>query len=139
MNDKGFLMKEPCGHFLQNNGKTDEIEHNNLLASLKFNPKRSAKLQHCVFVEVRLFHHFYKFAVKMSHTILLIHPTSKSESRTYTHYETKDECMEAVCKIFEEYLKKAAQVPRSITYDIANLSCLVRCSKEPFYEPPNKD
>ena len=119
-------MKEPCGPFLQNNGKTDEIEHNNLL-------------QLYVFVEVRLFHHFYKFAVKMSHTILLIQPTSKSESRTYTHYETKDECMEAVCKIFEEYLKKAAQVPRSITYDITNLSCLVRCSKEPFYEPPNKD
>ena len=132
-------MREPCGPFLQNNGKTDEIEHNNLLASLKSNPKRSAELQLYVFVEVRLFHHFYKFAVKMSHTILPMQATSKSESRTYTHYETKDECMEAVCKIFEEYLKKAAQVPRSITYDITNLSCLVRCSKKPCYKPPNKD
>ncbi|PFX18371.1 Protein enhancer of rudimentary [Stylophora pistillata] len=30
----------------------------------------------------------------MSHTILLIQPSAKPESRTYSDYETKDECME---------------------------------------------
>ena len=29
-----------------------------------------------------------------SHTILLIQPTAKPESRIYSDYETKDECME---------------------------------------------
>ena len=29
-----------------------------------------------------------------SHTILLIQPNTKPESRTYSDYETKDECME---------------------------------------------
>ena len=36
-----------------------------------------------------------------SHTILLIQPNSKPESRTYSDYETKDECMEGNtdCKV----------------------------------------
>ncbi|XP_068682460.1 enhancer of rudimentary homolog [Montipora capricornis] len=86
----------------------------------------------------------------MSHTILLIQPTSKPDSRTYSDYETKDECMEGVCKIFEEYLKKSNPSTPSITYDIsqlfdyidslADLSCLVQTPKQPhLYEPHNKD
>lgn len=85
----------------------------------------------------------------MSHTILLIQPTSKPESRTYSDYETKEECMESVCKIFEEYLKRSNPSTPSITYDISqlfdyidsltDLTCLVRCQKEPYYEPHNKE
>ncbi|KAM7443751.1 hypothetical protein ABFA07_007627 [Porites harrisoni] len=92
---------------------------------------------------------FYKFSLKMSHTILLIQPTSKPESRTYSDYETKEECMESVCKIFEEYLKRSNPSTPSITYDISqlfdyidsltDLTCLVRCQKEPYYEPHNKE
>ncbi|KAJ7384764.1 hypothetical protein OS493_020356 [Desmophyllum pertusum] len=85
----------------------------------------------------------------MSHTILLIQPSVKPESRTYSDYETKEECMEGVCKIFEEYLKKSNPSTPSITYDISqlfdyidnltDLSCMMRCQKEPMYEPHNKE
>ena len=34
------------------------------------------------------------FREKMSHTILLVQPAAKPESRTYTDYESVNECME---------------------------------------------
>ncbi|XP_015754464.1 PREDICTED: enhancer of rudimentary homolog isoform X1 [Acropora digitifera] len=88
---------------------------------------------------------------RMSHTILLIQPTNKPDSRTYSDYESTDECMEGVCKIFEEYLKKSNPSTPSITYDISQLFdyidsladlsclCLVQTQNQAYYEPHNKE
>jgi len=35
----------------------------------------------------------------MSHTILLVQPGQKPETRTYSDYESVNECMEGVCKV----------------------------------------
>ncbi|KAH6925169.1 hypothetical protein HPB50_001410 [Hyalomma asiaticum] len=69
-----------------------------------------------------------------SHTILLVQP-GKPETRTYTDYESVNECMEGVCHIYEEHLKRQNPNTPSITYDISqlfdfvdqlvDLSCLV--------------
>merc|ERR1711881_679229 len=71
----------------------------------------------------------------MSHTILLVQPGQKPETRTYSDYESVNECMEGVCKMYEEHLKRQNPNIPSITYDIsqlfdfidqlADLSCLV--------------
>ena len=57
----------------------------------------------------------------MSHTILLIQPGTKPETRTYSDYESVNECMEGVCKIYEEHLKRQNPSIPSITYDISQL------------------
>jgi hypothetical protein len=41
----------------------------------------------------------------MSHSILLIQP-STPETRTYSDYESVNDCLEGVCRIFEENLKR---------------------------------
>ncbi|KAG8222370.1 hypothetical protein J437_LFUL002989 [Ladona fulva] len=86
---------------------------------------------------------------KMSHTILLVQPGMKPETRTYSDYETVNECMEGVCKIYEEHLKRQNPNTPSITYDIsqlfdfidqlADLSCLVYQKSTNTYAPYNKD
>ncbi|XP_026526908.1 enhancer of rudimentary homolog [Notechis scutatus] len=87
--------------------------------------------------------------VAMSHTILLVQPTKRPEGRTYADYESVNECMEGVCKMYEEHLKRMNPNSPSITYDIsqlfdfiddlADLSCLVyRCDTQ-TYQPYNKD
>merc|ERR1711872_466770 len=65
----------------------------------------------------------------------LVQPGIKPETRTYSDYESVNECMEGVCKIYEEHLKRTNPNIPSITYDIsqlfdfidqlADLSCLV--------------
>ena len=40
---------------------------------------------------------------------------------TYSDYESVNECMEGVCKIYEEHLKRLNPNVPSITYDIAQL------------------
>eukprot|EP00088_Acartia_fossae_P003004 TRINITY_DN11251_c0_g1_i1.p1 TRINITY_DN11251_c0_g1~~TRINITY_DN11251_c0_g1_i1.p1 ORF type:complete len:104 (-),score=30.15 TRINITY_DN11251_c0_g1_i1:258-569(-) len=85
----------------------------------------------------------------MSHTILLVQPATKPESRTYTDYESVNECMEGVCKIYEEHLKRKHPEIPSITYDIsqlfefidqlADLSCLVYQKSTNTYAPYNKE
>ncbi|CAH1263179.1 enhancer of rudimentary homolog [Branchiostoma floridae] len=85
----------------------------------------------------------------MAHTILLVQPTGRPESRTYSDYETVTECMEGVCKIFEEHLKRVNPTSPSITYDIsqlfdfidqlADLSCLVFQKSTNTYAPHDKD
>lgn len=85
----------------------------------------------------------------MAHTILLVQPGPKPESRTYTDYESVNECMEGVCKIYEEHLKKTQPDISSITYDIsqlfdfidklADLSCLVYQKSTSTYAPYNKE
>lgn len=84
----------------------------------------------------------------MAHTILLVQPGKKPEGRTYSDYETVNECLEGVCKIYEEYLKKMNPNSPSITYDIsqlfefidqlADLSCLVYDKATHQYAPRNK-
>ncbi|XP_032821053.2 enhancer of rudimentary homolog isoform X2 [Petromyzon marinus] len=85
----------------------------------------------------------------MSHTILLVQPTKRPEGRTYADYESVNECMEGVCKIYEEHLKRMNPNSPSITYDIsqlfdfiddlADLSCLVYRADTQTYQPYNKD
>lgn len=57
----------------------------------------------------------------MSHTILLVQPGRNPETRTYSDYESVNECMEGVCKIYEEHLKRRNPNTPTITYDISQL------------------
>lgn len=57
----------------------------------------------------------------MSHTILLVQPSQRPETRTYSDYESVNECMEGVCKIYEEHLKRRNPNTPTITYDISQL------------------
>ncbi|RWS30983.1 enhancer of rudimentary-like protein [Leptotrombidium deliense] len=84
----------------------------------------------------------------MSHTILLIQP-GKSETRTYSDYESVNEAMEGICHIYEEHLKRENPSMASITYDISqlfdfidnlkDLSCLVFQRNTNTYAPYAKD
>ena len=68
-----------------------------------------------------------------THTILLVQPTKKAEGRTYSDYESVNDCMEGVCRIYEEHLKKMNPSSSQITYDIAQV-----CShkiRDPFFPP----
>ncbi|MPC22856.1 Enhancer of rudimentary [Portunus trituberculatus] len=77
----------------------------------------------------------FPFGLHQAHTILLVQPGPKPETRTFSDYESVNECMEGVCKIYEEHLKRMNPNTPSITYDIsqlfdfidqlADLSCLV--------------
>ena len=84
----------------------------------------------------------------ISHTILLVQPTKRPEGRTYADYESVNECMEGVCKMYEEHLKRMNPNRPSITYisqlfdfidDLADLSCLVYRADTQTYQPYNKD
>ncbi|XP_054490730.2 enhancer of rudimentary homolog isoform X1 [Agelaius phoeniceus] len=87
--------------------------------------------------------------INTSHTILLVQPTKRPEGRTYADYESVNECMEGVCKMYEEHLKRMNPNSPSITYDIsqlfdfiddlADLSCLVYRADTQTYQPYNKD
>jgi len=82
------------------------------------------------------------------HTILLVQPSNKLETRTYSDFETMNECMEGVCKIYEEHLKRTYPNSPSITYDISqlfdfidnltDLSCLVLEKSKQMYAPRGK-
>ncbi|XP_072172963.1 testis-specific serine/threonine-protein kinase 3-like [Diadema setosum] len=85
----------------------------------------------------------------MAHTIMLIQP-STPESKTYSDYNSIKECMEGICRIFEEHLKKVHPSSPSITYDISelfefidkltDLSCLVLdTDSKCYYVPRNKE
>uniref|UniRef100_A0A669CTX0 Enhancer of rudimentary homolog n=1 Tax=Oreochromis niloticus TaxID=8128 RepID=A0A669CTX0_ORENI len=90
-----------------------------------------------------------EYLVFQSHTILLVQPTKRPEGRTYADYESVNECMEGVCKMYEEHLKRMNPNSPSITYDIsqlfdfiddlADLSCLVYRADTQTYQPYNKD
>uniref|UniRef100_A0A182MJE4 Enhancer of rudimentary homolog n=1 Tax=Anopheles culicifacies TaxID=139723 RepID=A0A182MJE4_9DIPT len=53
----------------------------------------------------------------MSHTILLLQPDQDAKSRTYCDFESINDCLEGVCSIYEEHLKKCNPGKRTITYD----------------------
>ncbi|XP_076464420.1 enhancer of rudimentary homolog [Babylonia areolata] len=85
----------------------------------------------------------------MSHTILLVQPTARPDTRTYSDYESLNECLEGICKIFEEHLKRIHPTDQCITYDISqlfdfmdqlsDLSCLVLQKSTGTYVPHNKE
>ncbi|XP_064603061.1 enhancer of rudimentary homolog [Liolophura sinensis] len=85
----------------------------------------------------------------MSHTILLVQPNTRPETRTYSDYDSVTECLEGVCKIYEEHLKRLNPDCPSITYDISqlfdfidqltDLCCLVYQKSLGTYVPHNKD
>jgi hypothetical protein len=76
-------------------------------------------------------------------------PGQKPETRTYSDFESVNECMEGVCKIYEEHLKRQNPLTASITYDIsqlfdfidqlADLSCLVYQKSTSTYAPYTKE
>ncbi|KAI1733174.1 enhancer of rudimentary domain-containing protein [Ditylenchus destructor] len=84
-----------------------------------------------------------------NHTILLIQSSSKVESRTWSDYESSIDAMEAICKIYEEHLKKLNPDVPCIQYDVsdlfkfidrlADLSCMVADSTGQVYIPKGKD
>ena len=57
--------------------------------------------------------------LEMSHSLLLVQPSRKLESRTYGDFESLNEALEGVCKIYEEQLKRENPHHPSITYDIS--------------------
>ncbi|XP_055965124.1 enhancer of rudimentary homolog [Sorex fumeus] len=85
----------------------------------------------------------------LTHIILLVQSNKRPEGRTYADYESVNECMEGVCKMYEEHLKRMNPNSPSITYDIsqlfdftddlADLSCLVYRVYTQTYQPYNKD
>lgn len=54
----------------------------------------------------------------MTHTILLVQ-TGEAETRVYSDFESVNECMEGICRIFEEHLRRASA--SSVTYDVSQL------------------
>jgi Enhancer of rudimentary len=85
----------------------------------------------------------------MSHSILLIQPSAAPESRTYSDYESVNDCLEGVCRIYEEHLKRRNPNTPTITYDISqlfdfvdqlkDLSVLVYQKSTNTYAPYNKE
>ncbi|OON19333.1 peptidase, M28 family, partial [Opisthorchis viverrini] len=86
----------------------------------------------------------------MPHTILLVQPSAKKpDTRTWSDYETVEQCLEGVCKIYEEQLKRENPNAPTITYDIsqlfqfidqlADLSCLVYHEPTYTYVPHPKN
>ncbi|KAL3316941.1 hypothetical protein Ciccas_004405 [Cichlidogyrus casuarinus] len=56
------------------------------------------------------------------HTILFLQPSAKNpESRTWADYDSMSQCLEGICKIYEEHLKRAHPDRPSITYNVDNL------------------
>ncbi|CAG5105513.1 Oidioi.mRNA.OKI2018_I69.chr1.g2191.t1.cds [Oikopleura dioica] len=84
-----------------------------------------------------------------AHTILLVQPDKKAEGRTYSDYQSVNDCMEGVCRIYEEHLKKSNPTSNQITYDIAQLfdfideindiACFVYKSDGSSYKPYNRE
>ena len=60
-------------------------------------------------------------ASEKAHTILLVQPLKRPESKTFADYESVQEALEGICKMFEEHLKRTHPEEPTITYDIAEL------------------
>ena len=77
------------------------------------------------------------------------HAKAYNAVQTYSGYETINECMEGVCKIYEDHSKRTSPNIPSITYNVsqlcdfinqlADLSCLVYQKSTNTYAPYNKD
>ena len=55
------------------------------------------------------------------HTILLVQPNRRPESRTYGDFEHLEDALEGVCKFYEEQLKRQNPHHEQITYDISQV------------------
>merc|ERR1712002_1031266 len=87
--------------------------------------------------------------MSQTHTILLIQPSPKLESRTYSDFECLSDCMEGVCRIYEEHLKKSNPSSNQITYDISqlfdfiddlqDLACFVFKGASKAYQPYSRE
>ncbi|XP_022228332.1 protein enhancer of rudimentary-like [Drosophila obscura] len=85
----------------------------------------------------------------MSHTILLVQPGARPETRTFCDYESVNECMEGMCKSYEEYLRRLYPNKLTIEYEISQLfdfidtmkdiCCLVYQKTTKTYAPFNKE
>uniref|UniRef100_A0A1B0FLL3 Enhancer of rudimentary homolog n=1 Tax=Glossina morsitans morsitans TaxID=37546 RepID=A0A1B0FLL3_GLOMM len=85
----------------------------------------------------------------MSHIILLVQPDNRPETRTYSDYESVNECMEGVRRIYEEHLKRINPYTPTITYDVtqlfdfldqlADINCLVYQKSTKTYAPYSKE
>nr|XP_034357411.1 enhancer of rudimentary homolog [Arvicanthis niloticus] len=80
---------------------------------------------------------------------LLLQPTQRPEGRTYAEFESVNECMEGICKMYEEQLKRLNPFSRYITYGISqlfefidclvDLSCLVFSEDTQTYKPHGRE
>jgi hypothetical protein len=82
---------------------------------------------------------------------MLIQPGLRPETRSYSDYESLNECLEGICRVYEEHLKHQNPATPSITYDISNLFdfiddlrdlSLLVCQKvgsSPVYVPHGKE
>lgn len=85
----------------------------------------------------------------MPHTILLLQATKNELSRTYADFDSLNEALEGICKIYEEDLKKRHLKSKQITYDVSqlfdfvdgltDLSCLILDKSEYRYCPYDKN
>ncbi|XP_014781498.1 enhancer of rudimentary homolog isoform X1 [Octopus bimaculoides] len=83
-----------------------------------------------------------------SHTILLVQVQSSPDTRTYSDYDSLGECLEGVCKIYEEHLKRKNPNSPTVIYDINQLfdfidrlndiNCLVFQKSTKTYIPHNQ-
>lgn len=80
---------------------------------------------------------------------LLVQPTQRTEGRTYADYGSVNECMEAICKMYEEHLKRLNPLSVFITYDVTQLfefidrlvelNCLVFHEDTQTYKSHNRE
>ncbi|VDO94497.1 unnamed protein product [Soboliphyme baturini] len=57
----------------------------------------------------------------MSHTVLIVQSDSDVDSRTWLDFETVGDCMDGICRSFEEHLKQRNPHSQAMTYDISQL------------------
>uniref|UniRef100_A0A8D0C472 Enhancer of rudimentary homolog n=1 Tax=Salvator merianae TaxID=96440 RepID=A0A8D0C472_SALMN len=57
--------------------------------------------------------------------ILLVQPNRCPEGRTYADYESVNEYMQRVCKMYEEHLNRMNSNSPSITYDVSLISLMI--------------
>lgn len=87
--------------------------------------------------------------VAMTPIKLLVQATQRPEGRTYAEYESVNECMEGICKMYEEHLKRMNPLCQSITYGVGqlfefidrmvNLSCLLFRDDTQTYKPYSRE
>ncbi|CAG0913116.1 unnamed protein product [Notodromas monacha] len=88
--------------------------------------------------------------IKMSgHTIMLIQSGNRLDTRSYSDFDSLTECLEGICRLYEEHLKRSSPTTPSITYDISqlfdfiddlpDLSVLAYNSEHNMYAPYGKD
>ncbi|XP_032774439.1 enhancer of rudimentary homolog [Rattus rattus] len=80
---------------------------------------------------------------------LLVQPTQRPEGRTHAEYGSVNECMEGICKMYEEHLKRLNPLSQSITYGVSqlfefidrmvDLSCLVFREDTQTYKPHSRE